>query len=159
MATYPNRSTVDGSNRTPLDDAHSTGSVPEDERFEVTVRVRRKAPLQGMTAEGLHGDQLPSKRGYLSHDAYVTKHGAEPADLAKIEAFAHAHHLIVVESSAARRSVFLSGTAAAFAKAFGTTIEHFEYDGGSYRGRTGSLTVPSDLTDIIGGYSGSTTGP
>ena len=154
MATHPNRPTFDGSNRTPLYDAHSTGPVPEDERFEVTVRVRRKAPLQGMTVEGLHGDHLPGKRGYLSRDAYVTQHGADPVDLGKIETFARKHHLVVVESSAARRSVFLSGTAAAFAAAFGTTIEHYEYGGGTYRGRTGSLMIPSDLSDVIEGVFG-----
>ena len=154
MPTHPNRSILQGSARTPLYDAHSTGPVPVDERFEVTVRVRRKAPLQGMTTDGFHADQLPRKRRYLSHDRYAIEHGADPADLEKIEAFAREHHLIVVESSSARRSVFLSGTAAAFAEAFGTTIEHFEYDGGTYRGRTGPLTVPSDLTDVIEGVFG-----
>jgi len=43
-----------------------------------------------------------------------------------VEEFAQAHGLVVVESNRARRSVFLSGTAADFAAAFGTTIEHYE---------------------------------
>ncbi len=154
MAIHPNRSTVPGSERTPLHKAQSTGPVPEDERFEVTVRVRRKAPLQGMTQDGFHADQLPRKRRYLTHEAYAAAHGADPADLAKIETFARERHLVVLESSTARRSVFLSGTAAAFAEAFGTTIEHFEHDGGTYRGRAGSLTVPSDLAEVIEGVFG-----
>ena len=62
--------------------------------------------------------------------------------------------MIVVESSAARRSVFLSGTAANFAKAFGATIEQHEHDGGTYRGRSGDLTVPADLAPIIEGVFG-----
>ena len=57
-------------------------------------------------------------------------------------AFAQAHKLVVVETSAARRSVFLSGTSADFAAAFGTKIEQYEHGGGTYRGRTGSLTCP-----------------
>src|SRR5512140_1280695 len=99
MATPPTRSTFHGSDRTPLHDAHSTGPVPDDERFEVTVRVRRKAPLQGMTADGFHADQLPRKRRYLTHESYAAVHGADPADLATIECFAHEHNLVVVESS------------------------------------------------------------
>lgn len=154
MPTHPTRSILQGSARTALYGVQSTGLVPEDERFEVTVRVQRKAPLEGLTTNGFHAEEVPRKRRYLSHERYVTEHGADPADLAKIEAFAREHHLIVLESSPARRSVFLSGTAAAFAEAFGTAIEHFEYDGGTYRGRTGSLTVPSDLTNVIEGVFG-----
>ncbi len=75
-------------------------------------------------------------------------------DIAKVEAFARQQGLVVVETITARRSVFLSGTAANFAKAFGTTIEQYEHDGGNYRGRTGVLTIPSDLVDIIEGVFG-----
>jgi len=154
MAANPNRTTVRGSERAPLHNARAVGPVPADERFEVTVRVRRKAVLRSLEADGFHMDRLPGKRRYLTHDQYTATHGADPADLAKIEAFAKTHGLVVVETSEARRSVFLSGTAANFAAAFGTTIEHYEHDGGTYRGRTGPLTIPSDLADIIEGVFG-----
>src|SRR5439155_11443359 len=72
----------------------------------------------------------------------------------KVEAFARAHGLVVVEADAARRSVFLSGTAAAFSAAFGTKIENYEHDHGTYRGRTGPLAVPADLADIVEGVFG-----
>ncbi|HEX8874494.1 MAG TPA: protease pro-enzyme activation domain-containing protein, partial [Nitrosospira sp.] len=149
MSKTSTRVTVKGSERIPLHGAHTVGPVPDDERFEVTVRVRRKMPLQSAAMGDLHSDQMPGKRRYLTHEQYATAHGADPADLAKVEAFAKSHGLVVVETSAARRSVFLSGTAANFAAAFGTTIEHYEHDGGTYRGRTGPLTVPSDLADIV----------
>ena len=99
-------------------------------------------------------EQIPEKHRYLTQDEYASTYGADPADLAKVEAFAQAHGLVVVQTSVARRSVFLSGTAAAFGEAFGTTIENFEHEGGTYRGRTGALTVPTDLKDIIEGVFG-----
>ncbi len=154
MPTNPNRSTVRGSDRVPFRGAHAVGPVPEDERFEVTVRVRRKAPLQSLVAGSFPADQLPGERRYLTRDQYATTHGADPADLAKVEAFARAQGLVVVETSIARRSVFLSGMATQFAAAFGTTIEHYEHDGGTYRGRTGPLTIPADLADIVEGVFG-----
>ena len=154
MPTNPKRATVRGSDRKPLHDARAIGPIPKDERFEVTVRVRRKAALQSSTAEGFQMDQLPEKRRYLTQDQYASAYGADPADLAKVEAFARAHGLVVVQTSAARRSVFLSGTAAAFEAAFGTTIENYEHEGGTYRGRTGPLTIPADLKDIIEGVFG-----
>lgn len=154
MTANPNRVIVGGSERIALPGAHAVGSVPNDERFEVTVRVRRKTSLQNLVADGFHLDQLPAKRRYLTREQYAAGHGADPADLAKVVAFAQAHGLIVVETSAARRSVFLSGTATDFAAALGTTIEQYEHDGGTYRGRTGPLTVPTDLVDVVEGVFG-----
>lgn len=154
MPTNSKRATVPGSEKLPLTGAKAVGPVPQDERFEVTVRVRRKTSLQSMAANGFNADQLPAKRRYMTREQYATGNGADPADLAKVAAFAQSHGLVVVETCAARRSVFLSGTASQFAAAFGTTIEQHEHDGGTYRGRTGSLTVPSDLADVVEGVFG-----
>jgi kumamolisin len=149
-----NRTIVRGSEIGPLHGARAVGPVPKDERFEVTVRVRRKTPLQSLATGGFHANRVPAQRRYLTRQEYAANHAADPADLAKVEAFARAHGLVVVETSPARRSVFLSGTAAQFAEAFGTTIEHYENDGRTYRGRTGTLTVPADLADVIEGVFG-----
>jgi kumamolisin len=155
MPTTRDRSTITGSDRAaPLHGAQIIGPVPPDERFEVTVRIRRKAELGDSAATGFHADKAPAKRKYLSRETYAQTYGADPADMAKIEEFAKANGLVVVESSAARRSVFLSGTAANFSKAFGADIAQYEHDGGSYRGRAGELTVPADLQPIIEGVFG-----
>jgi kumamolisin len=151
MSTDPDRSIVRGSERVPLRGARAVGPVPQDERFEVTVRVRRKAPLP---REGFHTDMAPSGRRYLTHDQYASTHGADSADIAKIEVFARAHGLVVVETSAPRRSVFLSGTAAGFSAAFGTEIQHYEHGGGTSRGRAGPMMVPAELADVIEGVFG-----
>jgi kumamolisin len=155
MPATSDRRTIKGSDRAaPLHGANIIGPIPNDERFEVTVRVRRKTALTSLAANGLHTDQAPAKRKYLARESYAAKYGADPADMAKVAAFAKANGLVVVESSSARRSVFLSGTAANFAKAFGANIDQYEHDGGTYRGRTGELTVPAELEPIIEGVFG-----
>lgn len=154
MPSNTDRSIIKGSERIPLHGAQSTGPVPENERFEVTVRVRRKTTLQSLASQGFLGDVSPGDRWYLTREEYASNHGADTRDIAKIEAFAKAHGLVVVESSAARRSVFLSGTSKQFAAAFDTSIEHYEHDDGSYRGRSGPLSVPKDLADLIEGVFG-----
>src|ERR1700730_3394941 len=99
-----NRKTIDGSDRgVPLHGAHAIGPVPADERFEVTVRVRRKAALGSLAANGFHTDKAPGKRKYLTREHYAANYGSDPADLEKVEAFAKANNLVVVESSPARR--------------------------------------------------------
>jgi kumamolisin len=148
------RSTVKGSERAPLSDARLLGLAPTDERFEVTVRVRRKTRLETLEGNGFHADRLPANRTYVSRQQYANSYGADSADLGKVATFARSFGLVVVESSAARRSVFLSGTVTEFCAAFGTTLEHCEHDSATYRTRTGPLTVPADLRDIIEGVFG-----
>jgi len=148
------RRIVAGSERVPLAAARARAPVARDERFEVTVRVRRRTPIEALAKEGLHGEHLPAARRYVTREQYAEQHGAQPSDIAKVEAFAREHGLVVVESSAARRSVFLSGTAAQFEAAFGARIETFECNGRTYRGRSGELTVPEELADIVEGVFG-----
>ena len=129
------RWTIPGSERpefpgTELDDADGA------EELTVTVIVRSKHA----------GAPQP---GRLSREALAERYGAESVDLQKIEAFARAHRLTVVESSAARRSVQLRGSVAAMNVAFGVSLKRCRAGGTIYRGRRGTLSVPSDLANIV----------
>ena len=76
-------------------------------------------------------------------------HGADPADIAIVEAFAHEYSLTVVERSAAKRSVVLTGTAENMQKAFGTSLAHYDSPIGKYRGRTGPIMLPAELQGVV----------
>ncbi len=143
MATVP----IPGSIRLAMRGSKSLGPARPDERFEVTVRLRRRAPLPALMLEGtLH----PRARTYLTHDQLTAQHGADPADITRVEAFARTHGLAVVDASPARRSVVLSGKVAAFEKAFGVKLEDYEHPNrGTFRGRTGAISVPADLDKIV----------
>jgi len=154
MSKASNRYTIPGSERRAVPGARAARAALTDERIEVSVRVRPRPGQKDLDDSGAPADQRPAQRRYLSRDEYAARHGAAPADIAKVKAFAKAHQLVVVETNAARRSVILSGTAATLGKAFGTTLRQFEYEGGTYRGRTGSLSVPGDLADVIEGVFG-----
>ncbi len=155
MAKTDKRATIAGSDRgAPLHDAAAIGPVPDDERFEVTIRVRRRAPLRSPATEAAFVDARPAARTYLSREDYAADLGASPEDLAAVEAYARSQGLVVVDASPARRSVFVSGTAAAYGKAFGAQIAQYEHDGGTYRGRTGALTVPAALAPLVEGVFG-----
>ena len=149
MATTPKRISIAGSEREPMAGAHAVGAVSPDERMEVTVRVRPKAPLHSLAAAALSADTLPARRPVLTREQYAAQHGADAKDLAKVSDFAKNHGLAVVETSAARRSVVLSGPAKALSEAFAVTLQQYEHDGGTYRGRTGAITIPADLADVI----------
>jgi len=142
-----------GSERQPLPQASVIGPTDPSERLEVTVRVRPRQPLPAADIEAM-ASQLPAERQYLTAREYDRQYGADPQDLEAIAVFARAHGLQVVEKSAARRSVVLSGTVQSAEAAFGVTLEDYEYPQGTYRGRTGPVSVPAGLSGIVEGVFG-----
>jgi kumamolisin len=137
---------ISGSHRSPLSDAQSTGEVAADERFEVTVCVRRRRALSAEVPHALGG--------HRPREEFAAEHGADPQDLARVAAFAAQYGLAVVEQSAARRSVILSGTAGQFSQAFQVELRRYEHAHGTYRGRTGPVHVPAEYAEVIEGVFG-----
>jgi kumamolisin len=125
-------------------DARSLGPVPDNERFEVTVVVRRRPDHP---AHRLETDL--AQRQYLTREQHAAMYGASEDDLDKVAAFAQQSGLVVVDRSAARRSVHLSGTAAQITAAFNTAIERIEHTAGISRRRTAPVHVPADLAGIV----------
>jgi kumamolisin len=141
---------ISGSQRTPVRGAKSIGEIPGDERFEVTVCVRRRRALPADAPAG-----GPHRLGtHPPREKFAADHGADPDDLARVETFAAEYGLAVVERSAARRSVILSGAAAEFSRAFNVELHRYEHAHGTYRGRTGPVHVPAAYGDIIEGVFG-----
>jgi len=138
-----------GSVPAPLADARSLGPAPADERFEITVMLRRQSLA---TSSGL--DARLSQRRYLTREEHAAACGASQQDMDAVAAFAQRSGLTVVERNAARRSVFLSGTVAQFAAAFGTSIERIEHGAGISRRRTAPIHLPPELSGIVQGVFG-----
>jgi kumamolisin len=147
----PKMVSIPGSQHKPVRGARVIGRISKDERMEVTVRVRRRNPLPDDIVDGTSS---PRSRTYLDHKKLESKYGGDPKDIRKVEEFARRNGLVVIESIPARRSVVLSGSAAAFSKAFGVTLQLWEHPSGTYRGRTGTVKVPAALSEVIVGVFG-----
>lgn len=130
--------------------AQVTGEAPAGE-FQVTVMVRRRKELPSMEA---HGKTKVRDRTYLTRDEQAANHGADPADLQKVELFAQQNGLRVVGSNAAQRSVTLAGTAPVFSKAFAVDLKTYTSNESSYRGREGEIFLPEALTGIVTSVTG-----
>ncbi|MEP6715737.1 MAG: S53 family peptidase [Terriglobia bacterium] len=154
MAKANSRVTLPGSERTAPAGAKSAGAADPQGQLEITVRLRsRKAPLKPADIDA-QGAEMPADRQYISRDAFADAYGADPADVAKIGAFAHAHDLTIVASSLAERTVKLGGSIADFNAAFGVKLKTFKKGAASFRGRTGGITIPAELKGIIVGVHG-----
>ena len=126
---------VPGSKRPELP-GQDLGDADPAEQLSVTVFVRSKHA--GMPQPGT-----------LSREEFTKRYGADAADLTRVEAFARAHDLTVVESSAARRSLVLRGSVAAMNGAFGVKLKRCHSAGVTFRARRGDLSVPGDLAQIV----------
>lgn len=145
---------IPGSARDPLPGATDSGPAGSDERVELTVQARPRGLAAGALSIEALGTQLPHERQHVSRDQFAATFGADPDDLAQVEAFARANGLQVAETNSARRSVVLSGTIGAINAAFGVDLRRYTYQGGTYRGHTGPVHVPSALDGIIQGVFG-----
>jgi kumamolisin len=122
-----------------------TDTLMADEIAEVTVRVRGSKSLGRGTK--------PGKR--LSREQFEKLYGSSEKDLAAVEEFAHEHHLTIVESSSARKSVLLRGRVKDLEEAFMVSLSHYRDSAGNvYRCRSGEISVPKSLGKIIEGVHG-----
>jgi kumamolisin len=150
-----NMALVDGSSHDAMTGAKDVGAINPKDEAEVTLRVRSRMS-EGELQQRLQltAAKPPSERVYLSRAEFTQSHGASPEDLAKIDQFAHDHHLTVVESSIPKRIVRLRGTLAELQAAFGVTLRRYRSKQVTYRGLTGPVYVPKELAGIVEGVFG-----
>ncbi|MGB2592656.1 MAG: S53 family peptidase [Candidatus Acidiferrum sp.] len=141
---------LEGSTRERMKNAEIVGEVPGVE-FRVTVTVRRRNALPPLVE---HGMRKPNERTYMTREEHAAKHGGDPADIAKVEAFAKENGLRVTNSNAAERTITLSGTAEAYEKAFGVTLKMYKSGDVAYRGREGDILIPESLQGIVTSVTG-----
>jgi kumamolisin len=152
------RKKVPGSEKRALPKAKVVGAVDPKERIEVTVYVRPRSSViqaaKGATETVSLGSKLPANRQYVNREDFAAKRGADPEDLKKIDDFAHEHNLTVVQSTAARRLVTLSGTIGDLTAAFKPKLKKYKLGSRVFRGRTGGLSVPPELANVVVGVFG-----
>jgi len=85
----------------------------------------------------------PSER--LTRAAFASRHGANPESLRILRAFAKEFGLTVTRTQPGRRTLHLTGSAAAMQKAFGVSLSIQATAAGTFRVREGAITIPQEL--------------
>jgi kumamolisin len=136
-----------GSERSELAGAAAAPAPLDDSQvITVTVLLRRRAEVP---AELVEGPQT------ISTSELGERYGADPADAQLVSEVLGSYGLTVTETHLASRRMMVSGTIAAMQAAFGTTLTAVTSphpDGTrdvQHRYRTGSLSVPAQLSGII----------
>ncbi len=141
---------LSGSERKPMRGAKKGGVLSPRESMQVTVVLRERASRGKQPAAA----ELVASGRRISRDQYAARYGADPRDVKAVQAFARTNKLTVSEVNLASRAVILTGSCGAFAKAFQVDLAKYQYKGGEYRGRTGSVNIPTELSDVIVGVHG-----
>jgi kumamolisin len=148
---FHTRVTVPGSERRPLSRSRILGPVDPNEQVEVSVYVRFP---QGSNLGQDVGQYVSGQQEPLSREEYAARYSANPLDIAAVERFAGEFGLDVMEADAVRRVVVLAGTAEQIREAFEVDLQRYQYQGATFRGREGVITVPRELGGIVTGVFG-----
>ena len=152
--------TIKGSERRPGPTAKLLGPADAAETFTVTIVLRRRTDGPPLPALEHFLSAPPEERQRMAPDEFAAKYGASPDDIAKVVQFASAEGLKVVETSAERRTVILSGNVAQMSKAFRVELGRYEHEvirrrgekpqTETYRGRDGVIQLPADEPIVVG---------
>jgi kumamolisin len=117
-----------------------------NERITVTVIVRSKHTSR----------PLP---GHLTREEYAAAYGAGDSDLDRVASFASDAGLTVIERDPARRALRLEGTVAQMSEAFGVSLGNYHLGTTTFRGRTGTISLPASLANVVEAVVGLDTRP
>jgi kumamolisin len=148
---------IPGSNRLAVPEAKLLKKSDPKLQIKVSIYARQNptAPGKSRTPLDALSNSLPRDRKYLSDDEFNSTFGADPADLAKIAAWARTSKLKVLDSSVPMRRVLVQGSIRDISKAFGVELNDYQHpQTGHFRGRVGQIHVPADLSGVVQGVFG-----
>lgn len=148
----PARAEFQGSERAvPLD--KSGKPLPEQEIDPNTpISIKLKLTRQNQGTFDRYVERIKAGTAEpMTRDEFMDKYSVDPKAVAAAKQFAAAHHLEVGEINEGARSFELKGTIAQMQNAFSTRLVNYinPDDGGSFRGRTGTYSVPVDMADHV----------
>jgi kumamolisin len=145
------RIVLPGSERKSFVGAKELGPVDDAERIDVTIVLKRRTTSSGRSAEDL-GRTPIRERVHLSREQFTDSFGSTQEEFGRIRQFATEYGLRVKNVNSAHRSAHLQGTAQQFEGAFRVTLKHYEHPsikGKTFRMRSGPLTIPEEISDIV----------
>ena len=148
---------IPGSNRLAVPQAKLIKKSDPKLQIRVSIYARQNPAAPGKNISSLDAlsTSLPRDRKYLSDEEFNSTFGADPADLAKIAAWARTSKLKVLDSNVAMRRVLVQGSIRDISKAFGVELNDYQHpQTGRFRGRVGQIHVPADLSGVVQGVFG-----
>jgi kumamolisin len=138
---------LQGSERRLMPGAVKEGPVSGDEPIEVTITLKAPGDLANKVKE--ISDKPPAERNYLSREDFQKTYGQSEVNMAQVEKFARDHNLTVKSRNPEQHTIQLVGTVRDMSQAFNVFLERYSHQGVSFRGRTGPVQIPEELSNLI----------
>ncbi len=123
-----NRVAIAGSERAKLPGGRLVGPANPKERIEVTLLLKPTSS-EALPCLERSGHIQSHERTHMPREEFAAKHGADPKDVAKIDAVAHEHGLDAGLLNLVARTANLSGTVQAMSEAFNVTLQVYDHPG------------------------------
>ena len=135
------RQVLPGSEKAPFPFSETAKVEAPTGKVTVSVVVARKAPLNAKTLGKVR----------LTRTEYSKNHAADKADVKLVHAFAAEFGLKIEKDTPKpeRRTVLISGSAAAVQKAFGVELKQVTDGDTSFRVREGAIHIPAELAGKV----------
>ena len=141
------RQRLAGSDRAPVEQSKRLGQIDPKEIVRVVITLRRRAAHElDELAQRITRDQAAP----LSREQFAKNFAVAPEDFAKLEAFAREYQLTIERQDPLAAKAVLAGTAEHMQAAFGVELFRYEHPKlGQFRGRTGCITIPTELAEVV----------
>ena len=130
-------------------DKEKVGPTDPNKEITATIMVKSKASEEEMdkTLERINKREIAP----LTDEEFNERFGADPEAMKRVLKFAQENHLEVKESDLASGKVLLKGKVKDFNEAFKVQLDDFKGPLGISRERTGTISVPRNIsTDVLG---------
>ena len=128
------------------------GDVPGEKLITISLYLKAHTPPPS--------EYHLAGQSFEDRDAMCRRREREyHSEFAAVSDFAHGAGLRVLATDAARLKVTIQGTAAAFGRAFGTSLHIYRSGADIFVGREGSLCLPVSLVNIVAAVLGLETTP
>ncbi|HTJ10894.1 MAG TPA: S53 family peptidase [Dinghuibacter sp.] len=146
---YSRRLILPGS-RKPVPSGDLQPGIKKDDLVDITLKLRPGRPLPDLTDPAVHRVFSP-----LSREAFSERYGTSQADIDQVEAFAKHEGFTVVRVEPHKRAVVIRGTVAQLEQAFQVSLNLYkDAQGCVFRGRSGDVSIPTELDGIVRGVFG-----
>jgi kumamolisin len=150
MPTAIPRISLVGSERKRLEGSRVSGNLDPEENIRVTIVLKPRSPDRELSLVNRLGAQLPRDRIYPTRYEFESTFGSTREELSIVRDFARGNSLKVLESSAAKRAVVLSGTVAQFSSVFNVSLARYVHpERGVFRGRLGLVYLSPEISPVV----------
>jgi kumamolisin len=136
---------LEGSRRLPRPGAEVLGRSDAHEWCEVTIKVRRKAPLPAPSSSGA---------AVISRARLTELHGASQEDMDKVEKVLTGFGINTVSRNLTTRTLRAAGPSSAMENAFNVHLLRSRHESRVFRSRVGDIYLPQELAGVVVGVFG-----